>query len=258
MAKDLLRETYGKVRILTLNRPGHDNALNNELTVWLATELSTAERDSQVAAVLLTGSDPAFCAGLDHRQVGSEMYDYSVLIDAKRSPWKVLATMDTPVIAAVNGPAMTGGLGLALMCSFVVASERATFGENYARILQTHPMAGLMPLLSQAIGVRRARELSFTGDPMGVAEAYERNLVNHVVPHRQLRSFAMELAHKIAANDAKTVRMLNDLYRRASMSTLADTLAREEKGYQDREMDPKKVLERFRDRIWTEPIRSRP
>lgn len=257
MAKDLVRETDGKVRILTLNRPEHDNALNNELTVWLANELVTADRDTSVAAVVLTGTDPAFCAGLDHRQVGSEMYDYSLLIDSRRSPWKILCTMDTPVIASVNGAAMTGGLGLVLMSSFVIASERATFGENYARILHTHPMAGLMPLLAQAIGVRRARELSFTGDPMGVTEAYERNLVNHVVPHRQLRSFTMEVASRVAANDPKTVRLLNDLYRQATMTTLFETLSREEKGYQDREMDPKKVLERFRDRIWSEPLKSR-
>lgn len=258
MADDLLRETDGKVRILTLNRPEDGNALTNELTVRLAEELRAAEEDPEVAGVILTGTDPAFCHGLDHRQVASETFDYSLLVDPARSPWKLLMSMRTPVIGAVNGAAVTGGFGLALMCSFLVASERATFGENYARILQTHPMGGLISLLTQALGVRRARELSFTGDHMESPEAYERHLVNHVVPHAELLSFTRTLATRIATNDQKTVGLLNDLYRGAALTTLTDSLGREEKGYREREMDVKNVIGRYRDKIWSEPIKTSP
>jgi enoyl-CoA hydratase len=256
MADDLLRETHEKVRILTLNRPDDGNSLTNELTVRLAEELRAAEEDPDVAVVILTGTDPAFCHGLDRRQVTNETYDYSLLVDPARSPWKILMSMKTPVIGAINGAAVTGGFGIALMCGFLVASERATFGENYARILQTHPMAGLVTLLAQAVGVRRARELSFTGDHMGAAEAHERHLVNHVVPHAELLPVTRELAMRIAANDQKTVGLLNDLYRKATFTTFTESLAGEEKGYREREMDLKNVLARYRDRIWSEPIKT--
>lgn len=255
MGSDLLKETDGPVRILTLNRPEHGNALTNELTVFLAAELTAAEEDPEVAAVILTGTDPVFCSGLDRRQVVTEAYKYSLLVDQHRSPWKVLGSMNTPVIGAVNGPAVTGGLGLALMCSFLVGSDRASFAETYAQILQTHPMGGLVSLLARAVGARRARELSFTGEPLGVLEAHERGLVNHVVPHADLMPFARGLAEKIAANNARTVGLLNDLYRQAELSTLGESVAREERGYRQRQMDMRKVLERYREEIWADPIK---
>jgi enoyl-CoA hydratase len=249
--------TDGKVAILTLDRAADGNALTKELARALARELLVAERDPRVAVVVLTGSDPAFCAGLDPRQVANETFDYSLMVDPRRSPWKILAAMRTPTIAAVNGLASTGGLGLALMCSFAIASERAAFGENYAAVLRTHPMAGLVSLLAQAIGVRRARELSFTGDRLGATEAYERGLVNHVVPHDLMMPFSLEVAGRIAANDQATVALLNDLYRNATLTTLGDSLGREERGFQEREMDPKRVLEQHRSRIWSEPFTAR-
>lgn len=256
MDEPLLRETHNKVRILTMNRPESRNALTNDLTQRLARELRAAEQDSRVAVVILTGTDPAFCSGLDFSELTKGTYDLSLLVDPMRSPWKVLWSMNTPVIGAVNGAAVTGGLVMALMCSFLIASDQATFGETYGKILGWHPMAGLTSLLPGAVGLRRAREMSFTGRYMGAREAYERGFVNHVVPHDQLLDFSREVAAEIVNNDQGMVALLNDLYRRAISKTVAEGLALEEKGYRERGMDLETVLQRYRNKVWSAPLRT--
>src|SRR2546427_2101957 len=174
----LLSETDGGVRTPPLNRPAARNALSAELITRLSAALAQAEADDGVAAVVLTGTDPAFCAGLDLREVGTGGIDLGFVLDLERSPWWVLGAMRTPVIGAVNGPAITGGLELALQCSFLVASERAAFGDTHARV-GVHPGGGLTGLLPQAIGLRRAREMSFTGNFVTATEAERIGLVTH-------------------------------------------------------------------------------
>jgi enoyl-CoA hydratase len=251
---ELLVESDGGIRLLTLNRPETRNALTTSLVERLAAELRAAEADHNVAVVILTGTDPAFCSGIDLGELTRGSFDVSVLVDPRRSPWKLLRGMETPVIGALNGPAVIAGLELALHCSFLVASERASFGDTYASVLGSQPGGGLTALLPQAIGVRRAREMSFTGQFMRAPEAYERGLVNHVVPHDQLLPFTRSLAEEIASNDGSMVRLLNQLYRQTTSGTIADALALEEKGYRSREMDLKKVLQRFRAKIWSAPL----
>jgi enoyl-CoA hydratase len=222
----LLVETAGGVRILTLNRPAARNALSSELIDRLVGALHAAEDDPKVRAVVLTGADPAFCAGLDLREAGAEGLPSASVLDRKGSPWWVLGAMSTPVIGAVNGPAVTGGLELVLQCTFLVASERAAFGDTHARV-GVHPGGGLTGLLPQAVGLRRAREMSLTGNFIDAAEAHRLGLVNHVVAHDELLPTALGLAGDIAAGDPRTVAALNDTYRDVAALPLGEGLALE-------------------------------
>ena len=157
----LLVDRADGVATVTLNRPEARNALNVELLRALPATIAELDADDEVAVVILTGADPAFCAGLDLKQLGSSGDNLS------GGGQGVAATpfpddMVKPVIGAVNGPAVTGGLELALHCDFLIASERARFGDTHARV-GVVPGWGLSVLLPQAVGVRRAKEMSLTG-----------------------------------------------------------------------------------------------
>jgi enoyl-CoA hydratase len=254
MDEVLLTENAGGVRTITLNRPGARNALSGELIVRLAEALLAAEDETDVAAVVLTGADPAFCAGLDLREVGAQGMSQEAT-SVKASPWLTLAAMETPVVGAVNGPAVTGGLELALQCSFLVASERAVFADTHARV-GIHPGGGLTALLPQAVGLRRAREMSFTGRFVGAEEAYRIGLVNHVVPHQQLVPFAQRLAGEIAAIDPSTVQAINATYRDVAATTLGEGVELERRRFADWKLSPadvearrQAVLERGRSKL---------
>ena len=233
----LLIETDGAVRTITLNRPQARNALSAELITRLADALVAADDDAGVAAVILTGADPAFCAGLDLREVGAQGLSDEAVTGVKASPWMMLGAMDTPVIGAVNGPAVTGGLELALQCSFLVASERAVFADTHARV-GIHPGGGLTGLLPRAVGIRRAREMSFTGRFVDAAEAHRIGLVNHVVPHQRLLPFARRLAGEIAGADAATLQALNATYRDVAATTLGDGLELERRRFAEWKLAP--------------------
>ena len=233
----LLVETAAGVRTITLNRPAARNALSSELIDRLIEALHAAEDDPDVRAVVLTGADPAFCAGLDLREAGATGLPSASVTDPKASPWWVLYGMNTPVIGAVNGPAVTGGLELALQCTFLVASERAVFGDTHARV-GVHPGGGLSGLLPQAVGLRRAREMSLTGNFVDAAEAHRLGLVNHVVPHPELVPTALRLAGDIASADPRTATALNDTYREVAALPLGEGLALERERFRTWEYDP--------------------
>jgi enoyl-CoA hydratase len=222
----LLMEEANGVRLITLNRPAARNALSSELMDRLVEALHAAEDDPQIRAVVLTGADPAFCAGIDLREAGASGLPTTGVIDPKASPWWVLHSMTTPVIGAVNGPAITGGLEIALQCTFLLASERAVFGDTHARV-GVHPGGGLTGLLPQAVGLRKAREMSLTGNFIDAAEAHRLGLVNHVVQHEDLLPTALRLANDIAGGDPRTVAALNETYRDVADLPLGQGLALE-------------------------------
>lgn len=187
-------ERDGKVAVLTLNRPEARNAMN----AALAGATCRAIQECQDAgAIVLTGADPAFCAGLDLRNLGVDK-----LVDLPPFLATVSAS-DVPVIAAVNGPAVTGGFELALVCDFIVASERAAFADTHLRVgVYPGPVAVELP---RRVGMARAREMSLTGNFVDAETALRIGLVNHVVPHADLRARAMELARAIAEQDRAMV-----------------------------------------------------
>jgi enoyl-CoA hydratase len=206
MADDiLLIDTADRVRTLTLNRPQARNALSAELRRRFFGALREAETDDDVDVVILTGSDPVFCAGLDLKELGdsAELPDIS-------PQWP---PMTKPVIGAINGAAVTGGLELALYCDILLASEQARFADTHARV-GLLPTWGLSVRLPQKVGIGMARRMSLTGDYLSAADALRAGLVTEVVPHERLLPTARELAASIVGNNQNAVRALLASYHR--------------------------------------------
>ncbi len=201
----LLIETADRVRTLTLNRPQSRNALSSALRKQFFAALRDAEADDAVDVVILTGADPVFCAGLDLKELGdtTELPD----ISPKWPP------MSKPVIGAINGAAVTGGLELALYCDILIASERARFADTHARV-GLLPTWGLSVRLPQKVGVGMARRMSLTGDYLSAAEALQAGLVTEVVSHDELLPTARRVAASIVGNNQKAVRALLASYHR--------------------------------------------
>ena len=201
----LLIDTEDRVRTLTLNRPQARNALSSALRTQFFGALHDAEADDAVDVVIVTGADPVFCAGLDLKELG----DSSQLPDISPQ-WP---PMTKPVIGAINGAAVTGGLELALYCDILIASEQARFADTHARV-GLLPTWGLSVRLPQKVGVGMARRMSLTGDYLSAADALRAGLVTEVVPHDQLLASARRIAASIVGNNQNAVRALLASYHR--------------------------------------------
>lgn len=210
-------EIDGPVATVWLNRPEVRNALNALLIGGLREAMAALDANSDVAAIVVTGADPAFCAGLDLNDVAEGT------IGGGGSGLPIPSDMATPVIGAINGPAVTGGLELALACDFLIASERAAFADTHARV-GILPGWGLSVELPRAVGVRRARQMSFTGNYVDAAQALEWGLVNEVVPHEALLERARELAADVAGIEPATVSAMKRLYWATTSVTVGDGL----------------------------------
>jgi enoyl-CoA hydratase len=216
MVETVLLEIADHIATVTLNRPEARNALSSDVLRLLPKRLADAEADDDVDVIILTGADPAFCAGLDLKELGSSAGNLAgsagsgagATSTRRRGPFPPLTK---PLIGAINGAAITGGLELALNCDFLIASERAVFGDTHSRV-GVMPGWGLTVLLPQAVGVRRAREMSFTGNFMGAEEALSFGLVNHVVAHDELLRFARTIAADICGNEQDGVRQIRATY----------------------------------------------
>ncbi|MGR7024360.1 enoyl-CoA hydratase [Geodermatophilus sp. URMC 62] len=224
----VLVERDGPVATVTLHRPGVRNALSPGLLARLREAMAALDADEGVGAVVLTGADPAFCAGLDLRQLGGGAIDPSAGASADaddgRPSWQPWARLSTPVVGAVNGPAVTGGLELALHCDVLVASERARFADTHARV-GILPGWGLTVLLPLAVGRGLARRMSLTGDHLDAAGALRAGLVTEVVPHAELLPAAHRLAATIAGNDRAAVRRLLRSYRDVEAAAVGEGFA---------------------------------
>jgi enoyl-CoA hydratase len=201
----LLIDTQDRVRTLTLNRPQARNALSSELRRRFFQALRDAEADDDVDVVILTGADPVFCAGLDLKELG----DSSQLPDISPQ-WP---PMTKPVIGAINGAAVTGGLEFALYCDILIASEQARFADTHARV-GLLPTWGLSVRLPQKVGIGLARRMSLTGDYLSAADALRAGLVTEVVPHEDLLPTARKVAASIVGNNQNAVRALLASYHR--------------------------------------------
>ncbi len=226
----LLVDDSAGIRTITINRPEAKNALSLAMRVQLCELLSEAEQTPELRAVVIGAVDPVFSAGVDFKEIAAgadasatkswNAFDAQFTIN----PGKALRAMTTPVIAAVNGACVSGGLEIALSSSFVVASDKARFADTHAR-LGVVATWGLTALLPRAVGIRKAREMSITGNFVGAEEALRIGLVNHVVPHGELDAFARRLALDVAATGA--VNEVLRLYARGEGLSLADALALE-------------------------------
>lgn len=229
----VLADVAEGVATVTLNRPDARNAMSIELRRELWNTMETLGADDDVAAIVLTGADPAFCAGLDLKELaasggaglGSSDASSPVAAEGVARPGPI-PHLDKPIIGAVNGVAVTGGFELALNCDFLVASERAAFADTHAR-MGIMPGWGLTVLLAEAVGLRRAREMSTTGNFIDAPTALSWGLVNHVVAHDEVVSSAQQLAADIASNDRAGVTQMLQTYDEGSLLTGAEFWALE-------------------------------
>jgi enoyl-CoA hydratase len=216
----------GRVRVLTMNRPAARNALNRGLIRSLYAALKAADADEAVSAVVLTGSDPAFCAGVDLKEAARDGLKYFEEFKTN-SCISAVAEMRTPTIGAINGATFTGGLELALGCDFLVASERAVFADTHARV-GILPGGGMTARLPRVVGAAMARRMSMTGEVVDAARAERIGLVTEVVPHDRLVDRAVELASQIAEVPNPTMLGLKEIYVTGSAAVVDPALAAED------------------------------
>ena len=195
----VLVEVDDRVATVTLNRPEARNAISAELHAQLDEAVTGLDAREDVGCIVLTGADPAFCAGMDLKALATESGE--VMKERQRRPAQRSGMMpphDTPVIGAINGPTVTGGLELAMCCDFLIASERARFADTHARV-GVMPGGGMTIRLPQLVGLDRARRMSLTGDYIDAETAHDWGLVVEVVPHGSLLKRAGEVASTIAS-----------------------------------------------------------
>ena len=193
----ILSEKRGRVALITLNRPEALNALNNDTMLEVAQAVQEFDADAEVGAIVITGSEKAFAAGADIKEMSSksatEMYTADWF-----AGWDVLTRARTPIIAAVNGYALGGGCELAMMCDFIIAGDKAKFGQPEVNLGVTPGMGGSQRL-TRAIGKAKAMEMCLTGRMMAAEEAERSGLVARVVPAGELLDSALETAKLIAS-----------------------------------------------------------
>jgi enoyl-CoA hydratase len=217
MASDLVVERSGATLVITFSAPASRNALDRATRVALVDELQAADADPAIRAIVLTGADPAFTSGVDAKELLSNP-DY---LAPPLDPASALRDLRTPTIAAVNGSCVSGGLEIALACSFILASERARFADTHAKIGLT-PGWGLSAELPAAVGIARARQLTITGLPIDARTALTWGLVNEMLPHDELLPRAHELARAIAELDDAAIRHALTLYADGHEAAMAD------------------------------------
>jgi len=226
-AEVVLVDVADRVAVITLNRPEARNALNRAVRKALPIAIEQCDADDSVDVMILTGADPAFCAGVDLKEFGSGEVQPGVGFaelgerrDDGRLPFRgALPPHAKPLIGAINGVAVTGGFEVALNCDFLIASDRARFSDTHARV-GVMPGWGLTVLLAQRIGIGRAKEMSITGNYIDAPTALAWGLVNHVVPHEELLPFCRGLAADAVSNDQRGVRRMIQTYNEVTGTTV--------------------------------------
>ena len=198
----LLIEKNQGVATLTLNRPMQKNALSMELRLALEEVLTELKDDREIGVVILTGAGDAFCAGLDLKEMSSPE------LRAMRTPTdppSLLRALGKPVIGAINGVAITGGLEISLSCDLLIVTPETRFADTHARVGLLAGW-GLGARLSRAVGLARAKELSLTGNFLSAQQAYEWGLVNRIVPREELLPVCHQLAQDMLSCVPNVVR----------------------------------------------------
>ena len=247
---DLVVERADGVAVVTLNRPRRRNALTSSLILALRAAMAEADADETVGAVILTGADPAFCAGLDLGEVADTGANLRLAgpdgdgdSPPAGHPWTPLRK---PVIGAVNGVAITGGLELALHCDILIASEKAAFADTHVRV-GVLPSWGMSVLLPRIVGPGRALRMSLTGEFLDAAAALRDGLVTQVVPHDGLLETAHQVARGVLGADPATCAAFLASVRRIADLATGDAFRAESessRGWLDGGFDPAGVAKR--------------
>jgi enoyl-CoA hydratase len=213
-------ETRGKVGLIRLNRPQALNALNRELMSELTQALDAFEADAAIGCIVITGSDKAFAAGADIKEMADKTFADAFLGDFAAA-WDRAATVRKPVIAAVAGFALGGGCELAMQCDLIIAADNAKFGQPEIK-LGVIPGIGGTQRLTRAVGKAKAMDLILTGRMMDVQEAERSGLVARVVPLANLVEEAMKVAETIASMSLPSVLGAKEAVNRAFETSLAE------------------------------------
>ena len=216
----ILVETKGRVGIIRLNRPDALNALNAKLVAELSAVVDTFETDNAIGCLIITGSDRAFAAGADIKEMADKSFLDAFMGDFAGN-WDRVARSRKPVIAAVAGFALGGGCELALQCDLIIAADNAKFGQPEIK-LGVIPGIGGTQRLTRAVGKTKAMDLCLTGRMMDAIEAERSNLVARVVPLAELMNEATKVAETIASMSLPSVMLAKEAINRAFESSLAE------------------------------------
>jgi enoyl-CoA hydratase len=216
----IIVETRGAVGVITLNRPQALNALNSKVVAEINKALDGFEKDKGLGCILITGSEKAFAAGADIKEMQNKRYPQTYLDDFITS-WDRVASRRKPIVAAVAGFALGGGCELAMMCDIIIAADNARFGQPEIN-LGVMPGAGGTQRLTRIIGKAKAMDLCLTGRFMDAAEAERSGLVARVVPLADLMAEAMKACETIAAKSLPIAMMTKESVNRAYETTLAE------------------------------------
>jgi enoyl-CoA hydratase len=222
----LIIEQTGQVALVRLNRPSALNALNSQLLGELAIALEAFDQDDAVRCVVLTGSDRAFAAGADIKEMSDKSYADMFSQNFFAPIAKAIEAFRKPIIAAVSGYALGGGCELAMLCDFIIASETAKFGQPEIT-LGVSPGIGGSQRLTRFVGKSKSMDMILTGRQMDAAEAERAGLVSRIVPMDKLIDEAMAAATKIAALSPLAVMINKDMVNQAYETTLSAGLAYE-------------------------------
>jgi len=218
----IIVETRGKVGLITLNRPKALNALNSQVLVELVAAVRGFEADAEVGAMVITGSEKAFAAGADIKEMQAISYVDAYMRDFFVG-WEEFTRARKPIIAAVAGYALGGGCELAMMCDFIIAADNAKFGQPEIT-LGVMPGMGGSQRLTRFVGKSKAMDMCLTGRMMEAAEAERCGLVSRVVPAGDLLEEALKAAAKIADFSLPSVMMTKEAVNRAYETTLTEGL----------------------------------
>jgi enoyl-CoA hydratase len=218
--ENIVVETRGKVGLIRLNRPQALNALNRALMHDLTRALDAFEADANIGCLVITGSDKAFAAGADIKEMADKTFDQAYLGDFAAN-WDRAATVRKPVIAAVAGFALGGGCELAMQCDLIIAADNAKFGQPEIK-LGVIPGIGGTQRFTRAVGKAKAMDIMLTGRMMDVEEAERSGLVARIVPLASLVEEAVKVAETIASMSLPSVLAAKEAVNRAFETSLAE------------------------------------
>ena len=226
----ILVESRGPVGLITLNRPKAMNALCADLAREIAEAVDVCEADDSIGALVVTGSEKAFCAGADIKEMSGKNYMDVYKEDFITVNWERLSHCRKPVIAAVAGYALGGGCEFAMMCDFILAADTAKFGQPEI-LIGTIPGAGGTQRLTRFVGKAKAMEMVMTGRMMDAEEAERAGLVSRIIPAADLIEEAIKTAEKIANLSRPVVMLAKESVNRAYETTLAEGVRFERRLY---------------------------
>lgn len=228
MAPPVIFDVENQIAVIALNRPERRNAINQQLLIHLYDALDAVAARNDIRVAIITGNGPSFSAGLDLGAIGKENL-FDPREDGSDLP-DLIRACNKPLIAAVNGHAITGGFELALNCDFIIAAEDAQFSDTHARV-GIHPGWGMTQLLQQTVGQRRAKQISFACQPIYAHTALAWGLVNEVLPKEHLLERAKTIAGQIVKADPHLLGVIKTLIENRNRTPLDQAFDQERSGF---------------------------